>query len=92
MTPALTSRASKAGLMGENSAGKDTMDGSAWERFCDTLKMAGMVVMRDSAPDSALDRAEGYRYLSRLTRAGLEAFVERADPLPRCCFGPLTRR
>lgn len=32
------------------------------------------------APRDALSQAEGYRYLSRLARAGLEAFVEYADP------------
>jgi hypothetical protein len=32
------------------------------------------------SPKDPLSQAEGYRYLSRLTRAGLEAFIEYADP------------
>ncbi len=32
------------------------------------------------APQDPLSQAEGYRYLSRLVRAGLEAFIEYADP------------
>lgn len=54
--------------------------GKAWEEFCDTLKSAGASVMYPGTPTDPLTQAEGYRYLSRLTRAGLEAFVEYADP------------
>ncbi len=53
------------------------VDGRAWEEFCDTLKAAGAVVL--AGPNDPLDRAEGWRYLSRLTRAGLETFVEASD-------------
>jgi len=56
------------------------MDGKTWNDFCDALKMAGLVVLRDGAPADPLTRAEGFRYLSRLLRAGLETFVEHADP------------
>src|SRR5438309_1719585 len=55
-------------------------NGTTWDEFCDTLKMAGAVIVRDSSPSDPLTRAEGFRYLSRLVRAGLEAFVEYADP------------
>ncbi len=55
--------------------------GKAWEEFCDTLKVAGQTIIAEGAPENLLDRAEGFRYLSRLTRAGLEAFIEYADPL-----------
>ncbi|MEP9416329.1 hypothetical protein ABLE92_18615 [Gordonia sp. VNQ95] len=54
--------------------------GQAWEEFCDTLKSAGASIMYPGTPTDPLTQAEGYRYLSRLTRAGLEAFVEYADP------------
>lgn len=54
--------------------------GETWSDFCDLLKAAGQVLLRDGTPDDALTRAEGVRYLSRLARAGLEAFVEHADP------------
>jgi len=64
------------------------MDGSSWNDFCDALKEAGQkVVLAESAPDNPMDRAEGWRYLARLTRAGLESFLEAADtqaPAFRC--------
>jgi hypothetical protein len=54
--------------------------GETWSDFCDMLKAAGQVLHRPGTPDDALTRAEGVRYLSRVLRAGLEAFVEHADP------------
>jgi hypothetical protein len=59
---------------------RDVVSGRAWEEFCDTLKRAGAQVLRPEAPDTALDRAEGYRYLTRLLRLGLEMHLEFADP------------
>jgi hypothetical protein len=38
------------------------------------------VVLRPATPRDPLDRAEGFRYLSRLTRVALESFIEFADP------------
>jgi hypothetical protein len=57
------------------------MDGRTWEEFCDSLKAAGSVILGDGSPQDPFDRAEGFRYLARLTRAGLESFLECADPL-----------
>lgn len=59
---------------------QDVLDGAAWAEFCDGLKRAGGVILRESSPGGPLDRAEGFRYLSRLTRLALEKFVEHADP------------
>jgi len=56
------------------------VSGKAWEDFCDKLKLAGSALMYSGAPRDAFQQAEGVRYLSRLTRAGLEAFVEYNDP------------
>jgi hypothetical protein len=56
------------------------LDGRAWREFCETLARAGDVVLRDGSPHDAFDRAEGFRYLSRLARGALETFVELADP------------
>ena len=54
-------------------------DGRAWDEFCESLKGARAALFRDRSPANAFDRAEGYRYLSRLLRVGLERFVEHAD-------------
>ena len=56
------------------------LDGSAWRDFCRALERAGGAVLRSGTPQSAFDRAEGYRYLTRLLRAGLESQLEFADP------------
>lgn len=67
----------------ETAARRETAEaiasGRLWEEFCDTLKEAGRVVGRDLVGDG-LDRAEGYRYLTRLTRLALEKYLEHADP------------
>jgi len=65
------------------------MSGQSWEEFCDTLKAAGQVIIADGSPDNPLDRAEGFRYLSRLTRAALENFLEFADPLAPVLHRPV---
>ena len=54
--------------------------GKAWEEYCDTIKAAGANLIHPGAPMDAFNQAEGVRYLSRLVRAGLEAFIEFADP------------
>lgn len=55
-------------------------DGTLWAQFCDELKAAGDIVHAEGVPDDLANRAEGYRYLTRLLRAGLESFVESSDP------------
>ena len=55
--------------------------GRAWDDFCDTLKEAGRIVDR-FGPDEIdrLDKAEWYRFLSRVTRSALERFAENCEP------------
>ncbi|MEL7129436.1 MAG: hypothetical protein AAGK23_07800, partial [Pseudomonadota bacterium] len=60
---------------------EQTVSGQAWAAYCDALKSAGAALQFPGTPQDAFNQAEGYRYLSRLTRAGLEAFVEYGDPL-----------
>lgn len=56
------------------------LSGESWDAFCDALKAIGkQVVQAETAPDNLLDRAEGYRYLARLTRSALDSFLEAAD-------------
>ncbi|TFH26164.1 MAG: DUF1214 domain-containing protein [Bacteroidia bacterium] len=57
------------------------VSGKAWSEFCDHLKAAGNVLLSPGAPRDPFQQAEGVRYLSRLTRAGLEAYLEYQDPL-----------
>ena len=54
--------------------------GAAWEEFCDALKSAGRTILADGASDDPLDRVEGFRYLTRLVRMGLESQLEFSDP------------
>ncbi|MFO7669183.1 MAG: DUF1214 domain-containing protein [Bacteroidales bacterium] len=54
--------------------------GQSWSEFCDELKAAGNVLFSPGAPLDPFQQAEGTRYLSRLTRAALEAHVEYPDP------------
>jgi hypothetical protein len=55
--------------------------GRAWAELCDALKAAGDVILAAGNPADPLDRAEGFRMLSRLVRYGFESFLEFSDPL-----------
>lgn len=66
--------------MKEHDAEKAILDGSLWAEFCDSLKQAGQIVLGDTTPADPFNRAEGYRYLTRLLRAGLESNIEFSDP------------
>jgi len=57
------------------------VSGKAWAEYCEQLKTAGNVLLSPGTPTDPFQQAEGIRYLSRLTRAGLEAFLEYNDPL-----------
>ena len=66
-------------LTGQKTEDIDTeriVSGKAWEDFCDQLKLAGSVLHYSGTPRDVFNQAEGIRYLTRLTRAGLEAYVE----------------
>lgn len=51
-----------------------------WRRFCRELEAAGEFILNSDLVDGPLDIAEGFRYLSRLTRVGLEMHLENANP------------
>ena len=57
------------------------LTGAAWNEFCDRLKAAGELILSSGAARSELQTAEGYRYLTRLLRMGLEMVLEHGDPL-----------
>ncbi|MEE9608679.1 MAG: DUF1214 domain-containing protein [Myxococcota bacterium] len=54
--------------------------GEAWASFCDTLRRAQRFVLGEDVPSSPRDRAEGFRYLTRLLAGGITVCVEHADP------------
>ncbi len=56
------------------------LNAEAWTEFCEHLKKAGEVLLRDDLTIDAFDRAEGLRYMTRLLRAGLVSFVEHPGP------------
>lgn len=68
------------GLTFESEADRRVVCGTAWEEYCDTLKAAGASLLSPGCPQDPFTQAEGYRYLSRLVRVSLEAFMECADP------------
>lgn len=55
------------------------MTGEAWRNFCAELASLGDLILDPSNPASPIDRAEGYRYLTRLLRLGLEQHIEARD-------------
>jgi hypothetical protein len=73
----------------EDPGDPDLMSGEAWAAFCDELKAAGQAVLRDDMPSSPRDRAEGFRYLTRLLRASALTRLEGMDAdcprLVTCC-------
>lgn len=61
----------------------DTLRAAAageWNDFCEKLKAAGEILLRPEAPISDIDRAEGLRYLARITRLSLDLCFEYSDP------------
>jgi hypothetical protein len=69
-----------SGKREEDIVNQRIVTGKAWDEFCDQLKLAGASLHYPGTPEDPFQQAEGIRYLTRLTRAGLEAFVEYRDP------------
>jgi len=66
--------------MAEDEVVGRVISGASWAQFCEALKAAGAEVLRPETPATELDRAEGWRYLTRLTRVGLEMMLEFGNP------------
>jgi hypothetical protein len=64
---------------GAGAEGKRDMSEDAWVEFCEELKRAGRVMLRESTPKDELTQAEGYRHLARLVHMGFMAGFEIAD-------------
>lgn len=57
------------------------MSGRAWQDFCDRLKTAGIGILDEGFPDAPRDRAEGFRWLTRLVVFAARMEIEAGDPL-----------
>lgn len=54
--------------------------GAAWDDYCETVRRAGAMIDRFGDAVDDLDRAEWYRFVTRLMRNGVERFVENCEP------------
>ena len=57
------------------------MSGQAWHDFCDRLKAVGDGILADDFPGAPRERAEGFRWLTRLMVYAVRMEVEAGDPL-----------
>lgn len=60
-------------------AAERLITGQAWDDYCNMIRLAGHEIERWGDGINDLDRAEWYRFLTRLMRNGLERFVENRD-------------
>lgn len=63
-----------------DSAAKRLLTGRAWDDYCETVRRAGHMVEDFGAEANDLDRAEWYRFMTRLMRNGFERFMENCEP------------
>ena len=61
-------------------AGKRLASGRAWDDFCESVRRAGHLIERFGDEVDDLDRAEWYRFLTRLMRNGFERYMENCEP------------
>jgi hypothetical protein len=66
--------------MGGSESGANGVGERAWRELLGSLADAAKTITGPTGAANALERAEGFRYLTRLLAAGLEMHLERADP------------
>jgi hypothetical protein len=64
----------------DTAAAERLLSGRSWDDFCDTLKVAGRMIEAFGDHPTPIDRAEWYRFVSRLTRSSLERLFENYEP------------
>jgi len=57
------------------------IDGSAWREWCERLAAVGETILGDGYPSEPRDRAEGFRWLTRLMVHAVQMEIETGDPL-----------
>jgi hypothetical protein len=65
--------------MGMSESEERILSGRIWDDFCDRLKAAGSLVRSEVTPKDVQNQALGYRFLTRILRAGLEQAVDYSD-------------
>jgi len=78
--PAAKSDALAATSAVEGDAGKRLLTGQAWDDYCDMLRLTGHYIDKFGGNDiTDLDRAEWYRFVTRIARNGMERFMENSE-------------
>ncbi|MBY0510852.1 MAG: hypothetical protein K2P94_11990 [Rhodospirillaceae bacterium] len=55
------------------------LSGKAWDDFCEVIRRAGHSIDRWKVNPDPLERAEWYRFMTRLMRNGVERFIENRE-------------
>jgi hypothetical protein len=58
----------------------DLVSGRTWSDFCDSLRRAGDLILRDDVPATPLNRATGFRHLMALLHIGTDRALAGPDP------------
>ncbi|TFH24888.1 MAG: DUF1214 domain-containing protein [Myxococcales bacterium] len=64
-----------------SSDGEGIATGRAWHEWCDRLKAVGDRILGEEFPQAPRDRAEGFRWLTRLVAHAAQMEIEAGDPM-----------
>ena len=63
-----------------DAATERVLSGRAWDDFCENLRRAGHMVDKFGDEAGPLDKAEWYRFMTRLARNAFERYMENTEP------------